>query len=286
MALLVSGGSPNPKTVEVILNDGTSLCSLQSSSELPDPGREYHTMDGGIICGGLETPRSCIKFETGNWNPYSTELKYDRVEHVSWNRLGDIQLMGSSIINVWGTTEVVSATDSVLSYNLQAGLRLSCSIQFPDQVIVTGGIYTSTRVSAYGPGGYVKDLPGLLIGRYSHGCTSYLNDDGELVYIVAGGRNDVEYLESAEFYKFGQPAWALLGDLPSRRAGLRGATLNNNVFMTGGVDSTGEVLDEILMLNKQTLMWQYVGQMKEKRFAHAVSTVKLDDFKPYCNLID
>jgi len=66
MALLVSGGYPNPKTVEVILNDGTSLCSLQSSSELPEPGREFHTMDGGIICGGLETPKSCIKFEAGN----------------------------------------------------------------------------------------------------------------------------------------------------------------------------------------------------------------------------
>ena len=110
-----------------------------------------------------------------------------------------------------------------------------------------------------------------------------------------------------------------VGDLPSVRAGLRGGNLNNNVFMTGlfnfisiiwenfcqsvlrdpkitkyfqiywykniqflgGTNSDG-TLDEILMLNKKTLMWQNMNQMKEKRFAHAVSTVKLEDFQQFC----
>jgi len=284
MALLVSGGYPNPKTVEVILNDGTSLCSLQSSSELPYSGRGYHTMDGGIICGGVEAPKNCSKFETGNWNPYSSEMIYDYVGHVSWNRFGDyeaIQLFGGANNN-WRQSEIISATESSPSpYQLPIATRMACSIQFPDQVVVTGGIYTTNRVMVYGAENFISYLPELLVGRYDHGCTSFYNEDEELVYIVSGGRNDVEYLQSTEFYKFGQAAWALAGDLPSVRAGLRGGNLNNNVFMTGGTNSDG-TLDEILMLNKKTLMWQYMNQMNEKRFAHAVSTVKLEDFQQFC----
>jgi len=283
MALLVTGGYPNPKTVEVILNDGTSLCSLQSSSELPNPGNGYHSMDGGIICGGEGGPKSCIKFETGSWNPYSTELTYDFIGHVSWNRYeGAIQLFGGQI-GSWGRTEIVHPSESSPSYQMSYAARYACSIQFPDQVVITGGIYTPNRVLAYGPELFINFLPELLVGRYSHACTTFHNEDGELVYIVSGGRNDVEFLQSTEFYKFGQAAWALAGDLPSVRAGLRGGNLNNNVFMTGGTNSDG-TLDEILMLNKKTLMWQYMNQMKEKRHAHAVSTVKLEDFEPFCQL--
>ena len=45
-------------------------------------------MDGGIICGGVEAPKNCTKFETGNWNPYSSDLIHDYIGHVSWNRFG------------------------------------------------------------------------------------------------------------------------------------------------------------------------------------------------------
>ena len=53
----------------------------------------------------------------------------------------------------------------------------------------------------------------------------------------------------------------------------------------GGTNSDG-TLDEILMLNKKTLMWQYMNQMNEKRFAHAVSTVKLEDFQQFCQYVN
>ena len=57
-------------------------------SQLPGPGRGYHTMDGGVVCGGLNNLRSCINFnvDNGKWANYSAELVYERVEHSSWKR--------------------------------------------------------------------------------------------------------------------------------------------------------------------------------------------------------
>ena len=59
--------------------------------------------------------------------------------------------------------------------------RMACSIQFPDQVVVTGGIYSTNRVVVYGAENFISYLPELLVGRYDHGCTSFYNEDDELV---------------------------------------------------------------------------------------------------------
>jgi len=183
--LLVSGGYPHPKSVEVILNDGTSFCSLKTLSALLGEGRGYHTMDGGIICGGLENPQTCIKFDfkAGCWYPYSSKLNWQRVEHVSWRRHGDdqIMLLGGWYNPAYSRTEIVSTSKSVNSYNLHHAIRLACSIQFDDQVVLTGGQHTLKHVLNYGATGFIGNLPSLLNGRYSHGCTSFLNENAELV---------------------------------------------------------------------------------------------------------
>jgi len=291
-ALLVSGGYPHPKSVEVILNNGTSLCSLKTLSALLGEGRGYHTMDGGIICGGLEYPQNCIKFDfkAGCWYPYSSKLNLHRDGHVSWgrNRHGDeqIMLLGGTNIHPSASTEIVSTSKSVNSYGLRYSIKLGCSIQFDDQVVLTGGQTTLRNVFYYGDTGLLGHLPNLLDGRYSHGCTSFLNENAELVFIVSGGRRSAaEFLKSTEFYVHGKAAWALAGELPSPRTGLRGASLNNNVFMIGGYNYDGKdiFMDDILVLNKKTLLWQSKTKMQLPRYAHAVSIVNLEDIKPSCN---
>ena len=47
-----------------------------------------------------------------------------------------------------------------------------------DGVILTGGYENWQTVSRYGTLGFVEDLPSLLMGRYRHGCGSYLRDTG------------------------------------------------------------------------------------------------------------
>ena len=48
-----------------------------------------------------------------------------------------------------------------------------------DTLIIAGGYFTRNTVSRYGVVGFIDDLPSLLVGRWGHGCGSYLrHDDG------------------------------------------------------------------------------------------------------------
>ena len=57
--------------------------------------------------------------------------------------------------------------------------RESCSMadMSSDSVFITGGYYTMDRVSRYDSLGFVEDLPSLIVGRYGHGCGSYMRED-------------------------------------------------------------------------------------------------------------
>ena len=94
----------------------------------------------------------------------------------------------------------------------------------------------------------MRDLPGLLQGRYDHGCSYYNKDDGTKVsisinyspiiifqtYLVSGGRDDGwDNLSSTEILEETASAWVLTGELPSPRRGLRGANIDNRMLMTG-----------------------------------------------------
>ena len=42
-------------------------------------------------------------------------------------------------------------------------------------MILTGGFYTKTSVSEYSQNGWVRDLASLNVGRYGHGCSSFVS---------------------------------------------------------------------------------------------------------------
>ena len=52
-------------------------------------------------------------------------------------------------------------------------------------------------------------------------------------FLVSGGYDVSNYLSSTELLVETASAWILTGELPSPRYGLRGATIDNKVFMTG-----------------------------------------------------
>ena len=61
--------------------------------------------------------------------------------------------------------------------------RRACSIPLVDEVVLTGGSETRTRVSLYSTGGWVRDMSSLNTGRANHGCTSY-STGGEQVRLA------------------------------------------------------------------------------------------------------
>ena len=53
------------------------------------------------------------------------------------------------------------------------------------------------------------------------------------MYLVSGGYTFSDYLSSTELLMESASAWVLTGELPSPRYGLRGANIDNRIFMTG-----------------------------------------------------
>ena len=116
--------------------------------------------------------------------------------------------------------------------------------------MLTGGYYSpnTKRVSEFNERGYLRDLPQLLQSRRDHGCSYFDNEEGTKVdidsnscgviifqtFLVTGGLDeDFECLSSTELLVENTSAWILTGELPSPRAGLRGANIDQRVLMTG-----------------------------------------------------
>ena len=77
-AVLVTGGV----TTELYQPGSRTTCRLPTRSNL----RVYHTIeDGGLMCGGYYTPRTCVRWNSvnGTWEEYLT-LDVRRYYHVSW----------------------------------------------------------------------------------------------------------------------------------------------------------------------------------------------------------
>ncbi len=59
--------------------------------------------------------------------------------------------------------------------------RRHCAIEFPDEVILTGGMDDPNNVTAYDLEGFKRHLPNLVNGRYFHGCSHFTNNYEQLV---------------------------------------------------------------------------------------------------------
>ena len=111
-------------------------------------------------------------------------------------------------------------------------------------------------------------------------------------------------------------AWVLTGELPSPRYGLRGANIDNRIFMTGKWQQSAELSnisnillrwilmswlvwlkqfanklggndgsysDEILEFDPLTEQWKLVDRMKKARSYHAVSVIEYGEVEQFCN---
>ena len=109
----------------------------------------------------------------------------------------------------------------------------------------------------------------------------------------------IEYLASTEVYHGGQ--WLTVEPLPAAVMGVRGATLDNTVYMTGesslqtitythtysfvegGWDNKRkEHRPEIWRYSAESGSWSLAIYMRTERSYHAVSVVNYHDYVDYC----
>ena len=200
----------------------------------------------------------------------------------------------------------------------------SCAIPIQqDEVAVTGGRGRSQRrVVKYNSRGESDLMPRLLEGRWHHACGYFTDSENEIVsrllwisekgkgqgrgfklvycnsnlshdswplfqvYIVTGGkggnRGSID-LKTTEILK-GQRGWKKTRNLPSGRHGLRGATLDNRFFVSGGCagkcngsrktrNGDCTFFDDLLEYNSDTGKWKVVGSLQKPRGFHAMTVV-------------
>ena len=78
-------------------------------------------------------------------------------------------------------------SNSLNSYSYEFNFisnRRACAIADPqnEEVIVTGGYHTLTKVSIYNKNGHQRDLPDLSKGRDEHACSSFIYDQTKVRY--------------------------------------------------------------------------------------------------------
>ena len=60
----------------------------------------------------------------------------------------------------------------------------ACGIDLGDSYVVTGGMHSPQAVAQYTLAGEVTYLADLQQGRYSHACTSFIDDNGVTVSLL------------------------------------------------------------------------------------------------------
>ena len=126
LAILIVSGHPANYSVQALNHDGHYLCDLP---DIPSPyGRFGATMDGHILCGGIENSNltnNCICYEMGSWiNPLDILIE-ERWHSSSWGRpLPNSNVLESHIFGGWyslDTSESANCEDSIFSYNYNDG---------------------------------------------------------------------------------------------------------------------------------------------------------------------
>ena len=116
--VLVTGGHPDEKSVELLSIKGTRLCLLPS---LPD-ARASHSQTGLVTCGGYKASSlSCVTFSAGRWKKTHT-LTHKRRGHTAWASPQGVLLGGGWSWRTRTTTELLTDNgDTTPSFNLTNG---------------------------------------------------------------------------------------------------------------------------------------------------------------------
>jgi len=233
----------------------------------------------------------CLWLEKGGWQegPDTVEM---RRYHTSALTDEGVLLVGG--MNSPTTTELVPlhGGESRASFVLARGRREHCSIQTgPNSFVLTGGHLegggASNLVTEFTILGIdqpePKDLPLLTQSRFQHACGAYNIGETKML-IVTGGEYGGDSLGSTEVMVYGsQGKWREVGDLPSPKVGLRGATVDGIFFVSGGGITTTSYTNDLTSFDPVSETWTSAGDLTFSRKWHAVAEIDLSNIPANCS---
>ena len=177
-------------------------------------------MKGGLILVG-RLKMECISWEELEVPPQLSlsELLEQFPDHSTW----DIQLG-----KIWNSLKVNFICQSS---SLACGMKLSNS-----EYIITGGAWTSRTVSRYSRNGWQGNLPSLNLGRQAHGCSSYRNNNRDVLVVFGGGIGTTRtQTSSTETLTLGSSRWVTISSLPRLLWDVKAININNVIYALGKI---------------------------------------------------
>jgi len=300
--ILITGGRDETHTattsVEVILPDGRPVCIFETSALLRLKNRG-HSLNGRLLCGGIDENddaiNACDYFQNGIWSQFA-QLSIDRAFHIGWDTPNGDTILFGGFINPNTTTVVKQSGQTVEDkFPLPIPIINSCGIEFEDFILITGGKESYegnplNQSSIYSSDGFINQLSQLNVARYGHGCGSFYDGDKNLVFIVTAGstgNNLQDNIKSTEILRIGiVDEWELLGEeanYPRFLKNIRGFSINNDIFMTGGITMNDNIINDVYKFDKIMLKWfpKKFG-MAVPRDEHALTILQLNEIEPFC----
>lgn len=281
-AVLITGsGNSAGNTTELYQPSSGVSCSVGT---LP-MSRSLHTLESsGLMCGGYGAENSCLHWspDTGIWEE-TLSLDVGRYLHVSWTPGTDTFLMGGYTSNRTTTLIKPDGTQEP-GFDLKYDTYYACAIpDTEDTVVLTGGVVTQATVSVYSLQGWQEDLSPLNTGRFQHACSSYMSG-GRRMYLVTGGWDGSQILDSTEVFDPSVGSWTLGAKLPWPVSGMRAININDRVLIFGGENyiGTSHYYDDILEYDPEEDSMVTVGHLTQTRAWHAISVVQAEDYSMWC----
>ena len=164
--------------------------------------------------------------------------------------------------------------------------RGGCGIEEDNSLVIiggySGGLRYLSQVTRYSQEGEAQTLPDMAQTRFRAGCAKYEAAGGTgAVLIVTGGGSRGQSLSSTEILTEGSLAWQEEQPLPLALQGIAGLTLDNKVFITGGLNRASDTAsDSIYQWTEQG--WKTVGSLTVARYYHGVSMVSMATLRNIC----
>ncbi|XP_023321477.1 uncharacterized protein LOC111696161 [Eurytemora carolleeae] len=263
--MAIVGGNYEPKWGEFSLfGPNGQVLIKEGGVTFREHVTEYFSGETVSCGGGWGTPRDCYayNFATG-WRKLQARLKAVRIGSGSAIVQDRYYIIGGITPESILQAEYLQEGDETVTQSGMFTPQLNdlsvhvehycCAVRFTDRSFIH---ILNRSVSEYDiiTGVYTK-RPELNVPRLFFGCDSFLDEDDEVVFIVAGGNNE-NATKSAEIFKPSVGHWTMIGNLTYPRLSNAVVTTSDGVFVIGGQTNPSGKVEK---LDMKTMTWIDTG---------------------------